>query len=860
MSNTTFNMSSDRVEGPVPRPRDREALSPDSRDSNSSPSPDSNSSVSNLSDGEADGSPDVNLLECRLSDGSYSATVPQDNGFCGVNLNQTFITTPVDGSVNVWNSTVSLMSDHEMGLEEHQSFGKDAENGCSGAALSPDSAGRESQPSSGETSRRGSTENDRCSLSSAEMVIRSNSFCQGDQSLLVVSSLEESYISLAAGHAAFPSESNLLSTTLPDVLEKSTDGVTEENADYPRLGKTFTQADLPPQENYITASDSLVALPSESGGLLTTFHCESSPAGCGDEAQFACVETEPSPRFPEAFTPEQGQVFSSALTAVEHTDMDVQTSTPVQHSVNMIPIPSFSESPCTGNTGLQPEKQQHISVTPHCLGLTPSASKGKKMEIKKFPRLNFSSIKSKVLTRSGHQKSGLSLVSLHKPSHVSNKVTEAQSGAPVKRSPANSRSRAALIATTTSKLVTDAQKRMNTGAANLGVTFLQSNEHSAVDGPGESGAANKHGPTVQSGGAGSEVELAASSQVADAAVLQSGKKTLCVSSSENKPTRSCPTDPKPTPKKGVVNKMEVPSGSTSGPDKPLVLKMRLRCSSDSLPSSSREKGTTLKLSTSFTAPKADAHLGQTTLGNLSGSSLNKQTEATNVPVEISPREVKRISLVAQSSKSAPAGAASDESRSRFRGLMSRQPRGGAPLLECRTSKAVGTPQSKQKSSTGSRTVQAPGEPSLGAASAASIKPQLHRARPPQTPTRPSSLMGPPPTPSRLPRRTPGPSGTLAEAGVHAELSEGAGSTQVSGGPSHKPSPFKNLKARLIPTPRKNTGLSSASACRPAAASTSKASSNPTASPLKRTASARFRLSAPVAFSQQCQSSCFQLMS
>jgi len=78
---------------------------------------------------------------------------------------------------------------------------------------------------------------------------------------------------------------------------------------------------------------------------------------------------------------------------------------------------------------------------------------------------------------------------------------------------------------------------------------------------------------------------------------------------------------------------------------------------------------------------------------------------------------------------------------------------------------------------GSRTVQAPGEPSLGAASAASIKPQLHRARPPQTPTRPSSLMGPPPTPSRLPRRTPGPSGTLAEAGVHAELSEGAGSTQ-----------------------------------------------------------------------------------
>uniref|UniRef100_A0A8C2WBS4 Microtubule associated tumor suppressor 1 n=1 Tax=Cyclopterus lumpus TaxID=8103 RepID=A0A8C2WBS4_CYCLU len=752
------------------------------------------------------------MLECCLSDGSfvhdsYNTTLPQDNELCGVslNLNQTFITTPVASSVHFWNQNLSLMSHHEMGLGAYQSFSKDTENGSSSAVLSPDSAARESQLSSAQTSRRGSTENDCCSLSSTEMVIRSNSFCQGDQSFLV-SSLEDSYVSVAAGHPAFPAESNLLSTTLPDVLEKSTEGVTEESIDYPCLGMTFTQADLPSEENYMAASNSLVALPSENeGDLFMTFHCESSPAGCGKEALFTCVETELSPRFPGAFTPEQCQTFLSTLPAKEHTDMDIHTSTPVQNIGNKMPIlPSFSESPCTGNAGsagLHPVKQQ----TANCLvaGLTPSASKVKKMEIKKFPRLNFSSVKSKVLTRSVHKRSGLSLVSLHK---VNNKLTEAQSGAPIMSSPANFRSSAAVIATTT-KMVNDAPKRMNIEAANLGVTIIQSGI-CAVAGQGKSRAtplyqhpaANKHASTVQCSSASSEVDLAASSQVADAAVLHSGKKTLCFSSSEKKP-KSCQTDPKPTPKKCVLNKIEVRSGSALGHDKPPMLKMRLRCSSDSLSLSSRqprEKRTTLKLSNSFTIPKADSHLGQTKLGNLNCSSLNKQavqTEATNTPAEISPREVKRISLVAQSSKSATAGASSEESRSRFRGLTSR------------LSKAVGTPQSKLKSTTGSQMVQATGEPSLGIASTASIKPQLHRSRPPHTPTRPS-LMGPPPTPtSRLPRRTPGPSGTLAEASVHTELSEGAGSTQVSGGPPHKPSPFKTvLKARLITTPRKTTGL------------------------------------------------------
>ncbi|KAM6952062.1 uncharacterized protein PEZ65_009144 [Lycodopsis pacificus] len=649
MSNGTFIISTDQVESTVLLPH-REALTPESPCSNSSPSPDSNSSVSNLSDREANSSPDINILECCLSDGSfvdnsYNTTVPQDDVFCGVrmNLNQTFLATAVDGSATFWNENLSL-SNHKTRL--------DTENGSSSAVTTPDSAGRESQLSSFETSHRGSTENDCCSLSSGEMIIRSNSLCQEDQSHLVVSSLEESSISLTAGHPAFPAESNLLLITLPDGLEKSTDRVTEENMDYQSLGMTFTQAELHTEENDMAKSNSLVALPSENEGrLLMTFLCESS-ADSGKAVPFASAEAELLPRFLGAFTPEQGETFLSTLSAIQHTDEDTCTSTPVQNIGNVIPSRlSFLESPCSGNAGspgLHPVKQQQISVTANCL---VAASKVKKMEIKKFPRSDFSSVKSKVLTRIVHQKSVSGPASLHKPSqvNVNNKHTEARSGPPIRSSPAKFRSSASVLSTTT-KVVNDAQRQVNTGAANWGVTFVQSG-HIAVDGRGKSTAsppcqhpaANKHASAVQCSNPSSEAEQAASSQVADAAALHSGNQTLCFSSLEKNPSRSSQTDPKPTPKKGVFSKIGVRS----------LLKTRTRCSSDSLSLSStqsREKGTTSIL-------KADTHLDQTKPGNLNCSSLNKQavqTEATNVPAEISPREVKRISLVVSMDLQSPA--------------------------------------------------------------------------------------------------------------------------------------------------------------------------------------------------------------
>ncbi|XP_038554496.1 microtubule-associated tumor suppressor 1 homolog A isoform X2 [Micropterus salmoides] len=777
-------MSADHVERTVALPhRDLQlGRSPESHYSNMSPSPslDSNSSLSNLSDREAYSSPYINTMEGCLCDSTpvdnpYNNTLP--HVFCGVsmNLNQTFIATPVNASVNFWNENLSLISNHETG-SEYLTFSKNTEDVRNSAVRSPDSAGRESQLSSCEISSRGSTENGRCSVNSGEMVIRSNSFCLEDQALLVVSSLEESSISLDVGQRALPaSESALLSTSLPDVCEKSTDRVTEESIGHPCLGMTFIQAELTTEEYDMATSNSFVALPSENEGrLLMTFVCEASPES-GKGPEFASAEREP--HFPGERTPEEGKTCVSTRLAMQDREKDFQTSTPLQNIGNKIPsLPSFSESPCTGNAGspgLQSVKLQQVSVTPKHLvaGQLPLASKVKKMEIKKFPKSDFSSVKSKVVTRS-------TVPSPASQVNVNNRHTDAHRGAAIRMSPAKVKCSTTVISTTT-QIVSDTQRQVNTGATNLGVTMIRSPGHTAVDGQSTTRTTPPyHHPAASI--------HAASGQVADDAAQHAGNQTFCFSSSEKSPDRSCQTDPKPTPKKGVSNKIEVRSGSALGQAKPSVLTMRPRCSSESLPLSPRahnEKRTTLRTSTSFTIPKADTSLGHNKPGNLNCSSQNQR--GTNGPAENSTREVKRISLVADSSKLTTAGASWDENKSRFRvrpsprqargtpisqppaaspkpaTLSTRQRQGTLGRDEFRTFKAVGTPQSKQKSST------------------------------------------------------------------------------VSGGAAHKPAPFKSvvLKARLITTPGKNTGLPLATACKPAA-STSKGASSSTLSPLTRATSAR----------------------
>ncbi|XP_041653254.1 microtubule-associated tumor suppressor 1 homolog A isoform X1 [Cheilinus undulatus] len=870
MSNKTFNMFTDKVDCTVPLPhRDlRVGLSPESHCSGSSPSLslDSDCSNPNLSDRETNGSPDINMLDCCLIDGStmddsYNITIPQANSLYdgSTNLNRTFIATPDGVSVHFWNEN---LSNHERSLEKYHTFSKNTEDVSDSTVMSPDSAGKESQLSSCETSRRGSSENDSCSLSSGEMVIRSNSFCFEDQSVLVVSSLDESSISEVAGCSTLPSHTYLLSTTLPDVCENSTQReVINGDTGHSSLGRTFTQAELPTKEKDISRAISPISMPAEDeGGCFMTFVCEASPSDCEIEARLSGAEAEILV-FPGQLTLGHGKAVFSTFSAVKGIDKDIHTSTPVQTTGNKIPnLPSFSESPCTENavTPVKPVKQQQTSGTPKqpLVSGLHSASKFKKREIKKFPKSDFSGVKSKVVTRNVHQMSVAGCASQHQPSQAkkNNHPTDSHGGAATRVSPAKVRSRTTVVSNT-AKPAPDALRQGNSEAANFGASVLQLTGHFTRDGQGTASppchlsSDNTHALALKCSNACSKSENAACGQLANTDAEHAGNKTFCFSDLEKSST-----------------KIEVRSGSTLGQDNSRALKSRPRCSSESLSSASlptREKRTALRFSTSLTISKVDNLLGKTKPGSLNCNSKNKnalQTESTNRPAENSKRGVKKISPVMESRKSTTAIASLDDGKSRFRGgpsprqmrvaplsqspaasprpttLSARQRQGTLIRDECKTPRAVETALLKVKSSTGTQKIQTPGGPFIGTSSSASLKPQLNRCQTPQTTTR-SSLMGLLPTPaSRLPRKTPGPFKGLAEPGVHTEYSE------VSGGAAQKQTPFRAavLKAKPITSPGNKARAAFATGLKPAAP-TSKGPPNLTVCPLKRNASARLCL-------------------
>lgn len=616
------NMSTDQVECTNVHLPNRDlqiGISSEIHYSNSSLSlsPESSCSISTLS--EASSSPDDNVLECCFSD---SSSLDHANNLCGIstNLNQTFIATPDNGNEKFWNA--NLTSVYSPGT-----FSENTETGGISAAACPDSAVRQSQLDSCEISRRASTENGCYSPSPGEMVIRSNSFCLEDQSLLVVSSLEDSSISYAASSAALLGESNMPLATQLDVDEKSPASFTEETRGHPALGMTFTQGQLPDEENYMATSNSLVALPSENdGGLLMTFVCDKSQVDSGKEAQCG---NEAQLLFPESLTPEQGKSLVSTLSAVQEIN-NVHTSTPIQNIGNEVPpLPPLSESPCTGNkagTRSHPIKQQRISIDSKTsvVGLPPSTVKVKKLEIKKFPKLDLRHVKSKILTRNVNQLAAPGSVSQHKLAQVNmnSKLTEVCRRATVRTSPGKTKTSTAGV--TANPKVTDAQRQ---GAANLGLTVMHNR------------ATNIRSSAIQGRIASSEMEHTASSPMADTVTQHNGNQTFCLSSIE-KSSESGQIDPKPTPRKAMSPKIGVRTSSVlSIKEKSPLLKTRLRCCSESSSSLSRpfkEVKTTVKF------------LRQTKQGDFNCSSQKKgdmQAKATKRHAENTTREVKKISLV-----------------------------------------------------------------------------------------------------------------------------------------------------------------------------------------------------------------------
>lgn len=604
MSNETFNISTNPLDCPHPslhQDLQLDLTSDEHCGKFISLSPDSAQSCISSSEREATVSSDVNMQACSLSKDSHVENIRSNSSLQGnlcsvnTNLNQAFITTPVGGSLHCWIANPTPMCNRETGLEIKKALDKNTDNGRNGNAMSPDSTRGESLTTLREASHRGSTDNEGCSLSSEEMVIRSNGFCLEDQSPLVVSSLEDSPMRLAAGCQALAAESQLSEG------EKSSGIFCEEKTSHPGLGMTFTQADLSTVENKI--AESLLDLPSEKESLFMTFVCEQSPEGLRREAQ---LPSESEVFFFTSVTPEESKAVLPTPSIVERpNNYNRHTSTPVQDIGNKMPsLTSFSESPETGKAvipELPPVEQQQTSAASKYEGalLPPSAGKIRKLQLKKFPKTDFSNIKSKVVTRNLPRMKAGSVSECKPPICNADNKHEGKTGGSIRISPAKAKGTTPV--STTTKMINDAP---------MGQAVMAPSGHSAVEqnksGP-ERPVQNPHTNTcaaaVQCRNASSEMAHLVPCQMADAAAHHAGNQTFCLSSREKSPDGSGQVDLKPTLKKHVSDKIKDRAGSAFGQNKSSFFKTRLRCSSErSPPPAPKEKKTNVKLSNSFCVP------------------------------------------------------------------------------------------------------------------------------------------------------------------------------------------------------------------------------------------------------------------
>lgn len=652
MSNKTFNISPDEADLTVSHLQlDLSAAGQYNGNLSAFLTPDG--PVSNqYSQGDVS-SPQLEVLNGCHSEGtpvdnSYSNSSTQDSFLHGVslNLNQTFIATPINTPVHIWNANLMPMGCMGVISEEYQVPCENPAEAATSGATSPDSSGRDSRLGCSGTSHQGFLETDCCSMSSGEMVVRKNSFCLEDQSLSLVSSLEEASVPSVGSQATFPVESNLLSFAALNINEKSLERVTEEEgAGPPCLGMTFIQSVLPAEEQ---PSNLSVALPSESeGGLMVTFVCETSPPGQGNEGNFATDVQQTS----ETTTREDGKSLVSALATVRNSV--IHTSTPIQTVVNNShSVPSVSESPSSpiaGSLGRHVKKQKTLPMGKNVVvGLLPLGAKAKKMELKKFPKPDLSVIKSKVVTRHfTNQASASGSQSQHSNQRqvfLKKKLPEAHQMPLVEISTTKMRS-VITASPATMEAVSDADKALKVKVASeAGADGGESKE------PSQNPSTDETTTSALCTNGATAAEEDASNQVRVAAKEHSGNKTFCLSSPEKSPGRRSQKDSTVRPNKGASNKIEVKAGSVLGHDKHTILKTRPRCSPERSSPSSRSIGRkmSLKVSNGLTVREGDTGRSQSKLRNLHSSPLNKKTtqaQAANGSVEISTRSAKKISLV-----------------------------------------------------------------------------------------------------------------------------------------------------------------------------------------------------------------------
>ncbi|XP_056092222.1 microtubule-associated tumor suppressor 1 homolog A isoform X2 [Rhinichthys klamathensis goyatoka] len=339
-------------------------------------SPDSMRSSSSLSCGSSESPPDVEMedrITCLATVETSSSKVVKSSGSTAVDF--------AKSKIDNWNENMALLIVNPKNTECNER-GSDRSS-----ETSPDSGERElSEVDSCEPSRRGSTEYC-CSVSSGEMVMRSNSFVlhETDQPLSI-SLIGESRTSLD-----IPSDLGVVSCMLPDVC----DGLAEVPQGEPKnlgLECTYIQAN---NQTFLIDERSLSI---EKLECVTPVHY---PKSNKDVQKMACNTGGSNPS-----TPVEGKTV--LLTAFEDLDIsgNAQTSTPVQSESNKtFCLPSLSQSPLNKDEGdsvspmAQVISQQRDTASLKTKTSLMSVSKSNKIEIKRFPKPNFSNIKSKIMSR-----------------------------------------------------------------------------------------------------------------------------------------------------------------------------------------------------------------------------------------------------------------------------------------------------------------------------------------------------------------------------------------------------------------------------------------------------------------------------
>ncbi|XP_039521575.1 microtubule-associated tumor suppressor 1 homolog A isoform X3 [Pimephales promelas] len=339
-------------------------------------SPDSMRSSSSLSCGSSESPPDVEMedrITCLATVETSSSKIVKSSGSTAVDF--------AKSKIDNWNENMALLIVNPKNTEFNER-GNDRSS-----ETSPDSGERElSEMGSCEPSRRGSTEYC-CSVSSGEMVMRSNSFVlhENDQPLSI-SLIGESGTSLD-----IPSDLDVVSCMLPDVC----DGLTEVSQGEPKnLGLECTY--IQPNNQTFLIDDRSLSI--EKLECVTPVHYHKSNK---DVPKMACNTGASNPS-----TPVEGKTV--LLTAFEDLNIsgDAQTSTPVQSVSNKtFCLPSLSQSPLNKDEGdsmspmAQVISQQQDTASLKTKTSSMSTSKGNKIEIKRFPKPNFSNIKSKIMSR-----------------------------------------------------------------------------------------------------------------------------------------------------------------------------------------------------------------------------------------------------------------------------------------------------------------------------------------------------------------------------------------------------------------------------------------------------------------------------